>query len=88
MSKLHYCYGKWNSGQDFIKLVKFPKATTRQNGTSHCMVTILEGPYRVEGRPVPTHELGKCLSEKLWKWFVKVGLIIIVLSIVYITGYL
>ena len=76
MAKPDYCYGHYNHGQDFIKLAKSPKATTRQNGTSHCVVTVLDGPCRGESYPVPTHKLGKGLSCNLWKWFVKVGLIV------------
>jgi hypothetical protein len=81
MAKQAFCYGHYNTGHDFIKLAKPPKAVTRQNGGSHCVVTMLEGPYRGEGQPVPDHDLPKGLSHALWKWFVKVGLIVVVILI-------
>lgn len=82
MAKQAFYYGHYNHGRDFIKLAKPPKATTRQNGGSHCVVTMLEGPYRGECQPVPTHEIHKSLSHALWKWFVKVGLIVLSICLI------
>lgn len=81
MAKQAYCYGHFDHGRKFIKLAKPPKATTRQNGTSHCVITMLEGPYRGESQPFPDHPLHKGISKALWKWCVKVGLIVTVIFI-------
>jgi hypothetical protein len=82
MAKQAFCYGHYNKGHDFIKLAKPPKATTRQNGSSHCVVIMLEGPYRGESQPIPDHELHKGISHALWKWFVKVGLIPVTICLI------
>lgn len=76
-----YIYGHYDHGRDFVRLAKPPKASARQNGTSHCVVTVLQGEYAGESRPVPAHNLGVGLSRKLWGWFVRVGLIAIGLGL-------
>ncbi|MGE5224994.1 MAG: hypothetical protein ACM3PY_21370 [Omnitrophica WOR_2 bacterium] len=70
-----YVYGKYDHGDKFLKFAKPPKASVRQHGTSHAVVTVLQGEYKGQTMPIPRHTIPKGLSHRIWKWFVKVVLI-------------
>lgn len=78
--KQQFVYGKYDSGQDFLALVKPPVADVRRNGGSHAVVTVRQGEYSGETMCIPDHDLGVGLSCKIWKWFVKVGLILMMVA--------
>lgn len=77
--KPQWSANKYQRGTDFVRHAKPPMATTRQNGTSHCVVTALDGPKKGCSMPVPMHEIHKGLSIKIFKWFVEAGLIVALL---------
>ena len=83
MTKNKYVYGHFDHGQDFIRLAKPPIAKVTRGSGSHVKVTILQGEYAGKSTVVPDHKLGVGLSHKLWRFFVKAGLITLAVGLVY-----
>lgn len=74
-----YSYSKWSKGDDFIKVASHSAKVTR-NGGSHVKITTESGDMMI----VPDHDLGKGLSHKIWSWFIKVGLLVLIIKVYFL----
>jgi hypothetical protein len=82
----HFVLNQCDDGRELIALAKrCPRAEVRQNGSSHTVITMIDGEYKGDGFCIPDHELGVGLACKAWKWLVKVG---IIASAIMLFGYL